>query len=67
MKIPSMGNVYLLGADSDVWENPDLLDMISISPDISDNWISRAITYVVTNWYHRVIGKTFKVDILPNS
>ncbi|KAF2659984.1 hypothetical protein K491DRAFT_124748 [Lophiostoma macrostomum CBS 122681] len=60
MKTPSMGNVYLLGPDSDIWENPDLPDLISLNPKQSDNWVSRAVTVVVAGWLHRFVGRIFK-------
>lgn len=61
MKTPSMGNVYLLGLDSDIWEDPNLLDLVSINPKKSDNWVSKAVTIAVADWYHRFIGRKFKV------
>jgi len=61
MKMPSMGNVYLLGPDSGTWEDPDLLDLISFDAKKSDNWMSKAVVVIVVDWYHRLIGKKFKV------
>lgn len=61
MKAPSMGNVYLLGPDSDIWEKPDHLDMIAINPRESDNSLSRLITKVLIYWYHRLVGWKIRV------
>ncbi|KAL9109279.1 MAG: hypothetical protein Q9227_006034 [Pyrenula ochraceoflavens] len=61
MKIPSMGNVYLLGPDSDIWEKPDLLDMISINPKNSDNSLSKLVTKIVVDWYHHSVGWRMRV------
>jgi hypothetical protein len=64
MKAPSMGNVYLLGPDSDIWENPNHLDLFSIDPKKSDNSLSRLITIVVVDWFHRLVGWRLRVRTL---
>ena len=56
-----MGNVYLLGPDSDIWEKPDLLDMFSMNPKESDDSLSKLITIVVVDWFHRLIGWKIRV------
>lgn len=61
MKVPSMGNVYLLGPDSDIWEKPDLLDLVSIRPQKNDN-LSKLITILVVDWYYRLIGYKIRVS-----
>ena len=62
MKTPSMGNVYLLGPDSDIWKDPDHLDLISMDPKKSGNCVSKAVAVIVLKWYHRLIGRRFKVS-----
>ncbi|KAF2034883.1 hypothetical protein EK21DRAFT_50114, partial [Setomelanomma holmii] len=61
MRAPSMGNVYLLGPDSDIWEKPNHLDLFAINPKTSDNSLSRLITVVVVDWFHRLVGWRIRV------
>ena len=61
MKRPSMGCVYLLGRDSDLWENPDLKDLVALGPRQRDSlfssWIANSLIYT----YHKLIGWHFRV------
>ncbi|KAI0435712.1 hypothetical protein F4803DRAFT_567435 [Xylaria telfairii] len=61
MKTPSMGNVYLLGVDSDVWENPDASELICLKPNKTDSLITRFFTNKLITLYHHIIGHHFKV------
>jgi hypothetical protein len=58
-----MGNVYLLGPDSDIWENPNHLDLIAINSKKSDNSLSRLITVMVVDWFHRLVGWRLRVRL----
>lgn len=61
MSRPSMGCVYLLGRDSDVWETPDLLDLIALRPQQSEGLFSAWIADTVVHRYHQTVGRYFKV------
>ncbi|KAF2741505.1 hypothetical protein EJ04DRAFT_547840 [Polyplosphaeria fusca] len=56
MKVPSMGNIYLLGPDSDIWEKPQLEDMFAVNPKEVDNSLSKMVTVIVVDWFHRLVG-----------
>jgi hypothetical protein len=67
MKAPSMGNVYLLGPDSDIWETPNHLDLFSINPKKSDNSLSKLITVVVVDWFHRLVSWRLRVSTIRHT
>jgi len=57
MKVPSMGNVYLLGADSDVWETKlDSAELVCLLPRKSDSPFTRFLTTKLVRWYHHSVG-----------
>jgi len=58
-----MRDVYLLGPDSDVWDNPDHLDLLCIDAKKRDNALSRLITTIIIDWFHRTIGWRLRVRI----
>ncbi|KAK4455312.1 hypothetical protein QBC34DRAFT_432663 [Podospora aff. communis PSN243] len=61
MKCPSMGNVYLLGADSDVWEKFDANEHICLHSGTGDeSLISRFLANCVVPRYHRLVGQLFR-------
>ena len=62
MKRPSMGNVYLLGQDSDVWANPEESDLIALQARDCDNTVSRWMSDILVHWYHQTIGKRLRVS-----
>lgn len=64
MKRPSMGCVYLLGRDSDIWEKPDLQDLIAIKPQESDGLFSAWIVEKFLRRYHQTVGRHFRVRTL---
>ena len=66
MKRPKMGYVYLLGADSDIWEKPDLADLIAVKRRDSRSFFSYVLGDFVVRWYHRCLGKRFRVCIRPS-
>lgn len=60
MESPSMGNVYLLGADSDVWEGRfDPAELVCLLSRQSDSVLAGVFTDVLVKWYHRLIGRLF--------
>lgn len=56
-----MGGVYLLGRDSDIWEDPVPTDLIALKNgkqnDLFYFWMNTKFIRV----YHRVIGRFFRV------
>lgn len=53
MKRPSMGVVYLLGADSDVYEKPDLPDLLVIKRHRNHTLATRIVGDLwMQFWYH---------------
>jgi hypothetical protein len=62
MADPKMGNVYLLGADSDVWEKPDLADLIALGSGQTQSLASKAMRDYVLHWWHRAFGWRFRVS-----
>jgi len=67
MKRPTMGYVYLLGADSDIWEKPDPADLIAIQCRESQSFFSHFLGDFVIHWYHRCLGKRFRVSTISNA
>lgn len=61
MKRPSMGSVYLLGLDSDIWEKPDLPDLISLGPGRSESIVSAWLTNSFVHQYHQILGRYLRV------
>ncbi|KAM7214997.1 hypothetical protein V8F06_009599 [Rhypophila decipiens] len=61
IRAPSMGNVYLLGPDSDVWEKQfDDTELVCLLPRSNDNIFARFISNRFIRWYHHLIGHLFK-------
>lgn len=63
MKVPAMGNVYLLGADSDVWEKKfDPAELVCLLPRKGgdDSIFTRFISNRLIRWYHLLIGHVFR-------
>ncbi|KAK4211761.1 hypothetical protein QBC37DRAFT_466946 [Rhypophila decipiens] len=61
MKVPSMGNVYLLGADSDIWERQfDPAELVCLLPTKCDSIFTRFMSNRFIRWYHHLIGHLFK-------
>ncbi|KAI1173336.1 hypothetical protein F4777DRAFT_600714 [Nemania sp. FL0916] len=60
MNDPSMGNIYLLGPDSDVWENFDASELVCLKPNRTDSLVTRFLTNKLVTMFHRIIGHHFK-------
>ncbi|KAI4103509.1 MAG: hypothetical protein LQ339_004234 [Xanthoria mediterranea] len=60
MRRPSMGNVYLLGQDSDIWANPEESDLIALQARHSDSPVSRWMSDTLVHWYHQAIGRKLR-------
>jgi hypothetical protein len=58
MKRPDMGYVYLLGADSDVYEKPDLKELVNVKRDQGRNNLAAR---VVADFAVRMWRKMFQV------
>ncbi len=63
MNDTSMGNVFLLSIDHDLWETCDIRDTVALRPRPSDNLFARISNRFLVRWFHRVIGHFFKVCI----
>jgi hypothetical protein len=61
MKIPTMGNVYLVSPDSDIWKESGLDELLCIRPRPNAGWLTRFLTVDAVNWYHQAIGRFFVV------
>lgn len=61
MKAPSMGKVYLLGSDADVWEKPDRFDLIALRARKCEDSFSLFLSNVFIHWYHRFFGLYIRV------
>jgi hypothetical protein len=61
MSRTSMGNISLVGNDSKIWAQPDLLDLVSLkrrsAEDIFTSWVHDTALL----WYHRSIGRFWRV------
>ncbi|RYC54083.1 hypothetical protein CHU98_g12126 [Xylaria longipes] len=62
MKDPSMGNIYLLGADSGVWDNFDAAELVCLKPNETDSLITRFLTNKLVALYHHIVGHYFRVQ-----
>ena len=67
MKRPSMGSVYLLGPDSDIWEKPDLSDLITLSSERVDGMVSAWLTNTFIHQYHQILGRYLRVRHVPRA
>ncbi len=65
MQDPSMGNVFLLGAYSDTWEDFDDAELVCLQPRAVDSLLARFFTDSLVRWYHRIIGYLFRVFFQP--
>jgi hypothetical protein len=66
MERPTMGNVYLLGADSDIWSDPNVWDLIALDQRPANDMFSAWVSDSVLPVYHRAIGRLFKVKCCPD-
>ena len=64
MRRPTMGNVYLLGRDSNIWSEPNSSDLIALHARQTDDPFTRWLSDTIVHAYHRVIGKFFRVMVL---
>jgi hypothetical protein len=56
-----MGNVYLLGPDSDIWDNPDHSDLIVLKRRNNHSLVSRVLSDFLIRWYHHLLGWRLRV------
>ncbi|KAM0798017.1 hypothetical protein BDR22DRAFT_823820 [Usnea florida] len=57
MKRPSMGDVYLLGRDSDIWSKPDTSDLIALNARTAEDAFTTWVADRAVHWWHRSIGR----------
>ena len=63
-----MGNVYLLGQDSDIWSNATILpDLVSLNARAADDGFTKWVTDTLVYWYHQVLGHFLRVSRAPRS
>lgn len=55
MERPDMGNVLLESQDSDVYENPDRLDLVVLKPRKSESLLTTWLSDSVVHWFHQNI------------
>jgi len=67
MKSPCEGKVYLLGLDSDIWENPNKPDLVALRTRDTGDTFTRIVTDVLLQRYHHLIEHYFTVCILSSS
>ncbi|KAH6668189.1 hypothetical protein B0J14DRAFT_156745 [Halenospora varia] len=56
MERPDMGNVLLESMDSDVYENPDRLDLVVLKPRKSESLLTTWLSDTVVHYFHQKIG-----------
>ena len=56
-----MGNVYLQGQDSDVWDKPDRLDLVVVKPRKKESLLSAWMSDNLVHWYHWTVGSKLTV------
>jgi hypothetical protein len=61
MKRPSMGFVYLLGADADVYEKPDLADLVVIKKHKDQSEAMRVVGDFCVRLWHQHFRRKAKV------
>lgn len=61
MKIPTMGNVYLVSPDSEIWKESGIDELLCIRPRSNSGWLTQVLTVDAVDWYHRAIGRHFMV------
>ena len=61
MKRPSMGDVYLLGRDSEIWSKPDTPDLIALNARTAEDAFTTWVADSAVHWWHRSIGRFLRV------
>jgi hypothetical protein len=61
MQRPSMGNVYLTGADRNIWSDPNIEDMVALKPASPDDNFTTDLTLTLVHRYHSLIGRRIHV------
>ncbi|KAK0650447.1 hypothetical protein QBC41DRAFT_238785 [Cercophora samala] len=72
MERPDRGNVYLLGADRNIWRDPTVLeDLTSLAVPSEEQTFTNAFTIRLVHLYNQLIGrhvhKPDKREFLPNT
>lgn len=52
-----MGYVYLLGPDRNVWEKPDLADLIVLKRHKGHSLATRIIGDFLVYWWHKILRR----------
>ena len=56
-----MGNVRLVGQDSNVWSEPDKSDLIALQARHANDQLTAWVSNTVVHWWHQIIGKYLRV------
>jgi hypothetical protein len=56
-----LGNVRLVGEDSQIWSETTPSELLALDRRDCDDPLSSWMTTFVTSWFHRAVGKYFKV------
>jgi len=57
-----MGNVYLIGRDSDIWSEPHISDLLALKNREIEDPFSRWVADTVVWWYYSIVGKEVPYD-----
>lgn len=60
MSTPSMGSVFLLERDRDVWELTEPSELLALDGGRCDDLLSKWMSKSSTTWFHRFFGRHFK-------
>jgi hypothetical protein len=63
MHDPDLGEVRLMGEDCQIWTNQPPSELLALDRRDCDDPLSSWMTSFVTSWFHRTVGKYFKVYI----
>ena len=65
MRRPTQGRVRLVGLDSNIWENSDPRDIVTVDHSETTGPFSSWVANVLVWRYHALIGHYFKVVLVP--
>ena len=60
MSRTSMGSVYLIGEDRDLWKSTQRQELLALDRSGCDDLLSAWMTNSATTWFHWAVGRYFK-------
>ncbi|KAH8652463.1 hypothetical protein BX600DRAFT_95137 [Xylariales sp. PMI_506] len=60
MATPDMGGIQLIGPDSEIWNDNELVELACLRPRLNDSWLSSFVSSKFIRWWHYAIGWYFK-------